>query len=90
MGHYKVRYSVGRSNAYVYPKSVAGVVWTSVVYHATDRVMIGETDMDVKADRKNVVALTPAQARKLVEEYRAGYPKPKKLPWLSTSARQAQ
>jgi hypothetical protein len=80
MGHYKVRYRLGQHNEYVYPASMSAVAWKSVVYHATERVMVGETDADIKADGKDMVALDPQEAKKLAEEYASSYPKPKNLP----------
>jgi hypothetical protein len=75
MAHYMVRYSRGTNNNYVYPESVVGVVWMSVVYHYTDQVMVGETDATVETDEKQVATLTADDANKLVEEYQASYPK---------------
>ena len=80
MASYLVRFSIGKNNEYVYPESVARVVWKSAVYHPTDRTMIGDTDAKVKADGKSVVGLKPAQAVKLVGAFRARYPKPRQLP----------
>ena len=81
MTHYLVHYSLGKDNEYVYPQSVIGVVWKSTIYHYTERVMIGETDDKVKADRKKVIALKPKESKKLVEKYNASYPKPEGLPF---------
>ena len=75
MPHYQVRYSLGPNNEYEYPKSVAGTVWKSVVYHYSDRVMVGETDSEIAAGGKEAVGLTPDQAAKLEKEYRSSYPK---------------
>lgn len=83
MGHYKVRYRLGKRNEYVYPASMSGVVWKSVAYHATERVMVGQTDADIKLDGEDVVALNPQEAKSLAEEYAASHPKPKILPSAS-------
>ena len=80
MSHYLIHYSPGANNAYDYPKSITGVVWKLVVYHYTDQVMVGETDAAVKADGKQVIALTPEEANKLIKEYQSSYPKPQNLP----------
>ncbi len=80
MAHYVVRFTLRPNNTHVYPKSVEGVVWKSIVYHYTKYVMIGETDAKVKADGKRVRALTPDQAKKLMEEYQSSYPEPQGLP----------
>jgi len=83
MGHYKVRFQVGQHKEYVYPACMSGVVWKSVAYHGTEHVMVGQTDADIKADGKVVVALNPQEAKGLAEEYSAGYPKPKGFPPFS-------
>ncbi|MBI2358343.1 MAG: hypothetical protein HYV04_05475 [Deltaproteobacteria bacterium] len=80
MASYLVCYSLGERNQYIYPEVLAGVTWKSAVYHATERKMVGETDQKVKSDGKNVIALKPAEAAKLVKQYRASYPEPKPLP----------
>ena len=80
MAHYMVRYSLGDNNTYVYPESVAGVVWRSVVYHYTEQVMVGETDATVETDGKQVLSLTLQKAKKRIKEYQSSYPKPKNLP----------
>ena len=80
MAYYMVRYSPGANNSYVYPESVAGVVWKSTVYHYSKQVMIGETDADVETDEKQVSSLTSDKAKKLIKEYKSSYPKPTELP----------
>ena len=80
MAHYLVRYTFGDNNTYVYPESVAEVVWKSAVYHYTEQVMVGETDATVETDGKQVTSLAPDEAEKLIEEYQASYPKPTDLP----------
>lgn len=80
MPHYQVKYSLGKNNEFVYPESVAGVVWKSTLYHYTDHVMIGETDDDVHANGKEVISLSSDEVRKLEKEYRSTRPKPKKSP----------
>ena len=80
MAHYLVRYSLGENNTYVYPESVTGVVWKSAIYHYTEQVMVGETDTTLEAQGKQVTSLTLEEAKKLMEEYQASYPKPKDLP----------
>jgi len=82
MANYLVRYSLGENNTYVYPESVAGMVWKSAIYHHTEQAMVGETDASPEVDGKQVVSLTPDEARKLAEEYQASYPKSKDLPDL--------
>jgi glycerol-3-phosphate dehydrogenase len=76
MAYYLIRYSLDDNNAYIYPESIAGVAWKTVVYNYTDQVMVGETDTSVKTDEKQVTYLTPDEAQKLMEEYQANYPKP--------------
>lgn len=80
MAHYLVRYSIGANNEYLYPESVAGVVWKSTVYHFTDHVMVGETDAKIKADGKQVVALTPNTAKIQIKKYQSSYPKSEETP----------
>ena len=76
MAYYLVRYSLGENNTYVYPESIAGVVWQSSMYHYTEQAMVGETDATLEADDKLIVSLTEDEARKLIEEYQSSYPKP--------------
>lgn len=76
MPSYLVKYSIGKNNEYVYPRTAAGVVWKSIVYHCTEHQMIGETDDDVQDDGKEVIALTSDEARKLENEYRSTHPEP--------------
>ena len=80
MPHYMVRFSIGENNTYVYPESVAGVVWKLAMYHYAERVMVGETDATVEAEGRQVVSLSADEANKLVEEYQASYPKPEDVP----------
>ena len=80
MAHYLVRYSLGENNTYVYPESVTGVVWKSAIYHYTEQVMVGETDAKLEADGKQVTSITSDDAKKLMKEYQASYPKPNDLP----------
>lgn len=74
MTNYLVRFKIGKNNECTYPQSVAGVVWKSTLYHHTKLSMLGETDEDVHADGKIVVALSPAEARETVKEFRASCP----------------
>lgn len=85
-----VCYSIGKNNEYVYPESVAGVVWKSTVYHYKERVMVGETDEKVTAEGKKVIALKPDQAKKVIKEYKASYPKPKELTEIFPSSTRPQ
>lgn len=39
--------------------------------------MVGETEAALEADNDQITSITPGEARKLSEEYRAGYAKPK-------------
>ena len=80
MAYYMVRYSLDANNSYIYPESVAGVVWNSIVYHYSKQAMIGETDVDVETDEKQVNSLTSDKAKKLIKEYKSSYPKPTELP----------
>ena len=80
MAYYLVHYAVGAENQYVYPESVAGVVWKSAVYHYADPLMVGETEQTVAADGKDVVALTPAEFKKQVKTLQASFPKLKEPP----------
>jgi hypothetical protein len=80
MGHYLVRYRVGKNKEYVYPTSVQGVAWKSTVYHYTKREMVGETEEAVKAGGKDVVSLKPEEAKRVVKEFAASYPKPEGFP----------
>lgn len=77
MAHYMVRFSRGENESYVYPDSLQGVVWNSVTYHATQPVMVGETDAALEADGSQITSVSPEEARKLIEDYQAGYPKRK-------------
>jgi hypothetical protein len=80
MPHYLIRYSIGANNAYVYPESVAGVVWKLAIYHYTEPVMVGETDATLEADGRQVASLSSDEANKLIEQYQASYPKPGDIP----------
>ena len=77
MAYYLIHYTVGTDNQLVYPKSVAGVVWKSTVYHSRDHVMIGETDRKVKADGKAVIALKAAEFQEQAKALQASFPRPK-------------
>ena len=68
MPYYQIRFSRDENHRYSYPDGVARVVWRSAVYHATDTMMIGETDQSVSSDGKKVVALTDEQARESIEK----------------------
>jgi hypothetical protein len=75
MTFYRVNFSIGKNNEYAYPKSVADVVWKSTIYHFKNRVMIGETDVKVKADGKRVIALKSNEAKKLKKQFESSFPK---------------
>jgi len=74
MKYYKVNYKIGKTGDYAYPGSVANVIWNVTQYHGKNKVMIGGTDSDLKADGKQVAALTEKDALRLIEEYRKSYP----------------
>lgn len=80
MPHYLVRYSLGENNTYVYPASIAGVVWKLAMYHYTEQVMVGETDATIETDGREILPLSAEEVNKLIEEYQASYPKPRELP----------
>jgi hypothetical protein len=80
MPHYLVRYSLGENNTYVYPASIAGVVWKLAMYHYVERVMVGETDATIETDGRAILPISAEEANKLIEEYQASYPKPGALP----------
>ena len=75
MPFYVVRYAVSKKHEYVYPRSIANVVWKLAVYHYKERVMIGETDSRVKADGKEVVSVERKEAQRLIGQFRASYPR---------------
>ncbi len=79
MPYYKIKYSKGENNEYVYPKAVAEVVWKSSVYRGAEQAMIGETDDNLEADGDQVVSLKPELAEKLIKEFQAGHLKTRKL-----------
>lgn len=79
MPYYKVKYSKGKNNEYVYPKTVAEAVWKSSVYYGTEQEMIGETDDKIEADGKKVISLTPELATKMIKEFQASHQMPKNL-----------
>jgi len=76
MAYYLVHYSLGENNTYIYPESIAGVVWKSSMYHYTEQTMVGETDATLEVDGKQVISLTSDEARNLTEEYQSSYPMP--------------
>ncbi len=80
MSHYQVRFKIDKKHAYVYPASVRGVVWKNTMYHFSEPIMVGETDEEVKADGKQVIALMPKEAAKRVKELQEGFPPQAKLP----------
>lgn len=75
MSYYKLIYNLGANNAYIYPSSVRGVVWTLAQYHYTERVMVGKTEHPVAADGVEVIELSEADALTLIEEFKQSYPK---------------
>ncbi len=74
MPFYLVRYTIGKNNEYVYPGGVTGVVWKTNIYNPVKMAMVGETDDEVSVDEKNVVALKPTKAKKLIKKYCTGSP----------------
>jgi hypothetical protein len=69
MPFYLVKYTKGKNNEYVYPVSLAGVVWRTNISNHIEMVMVGETDDEVSVDGRDVVALEPAEAERLIEKY---------------------
>ncbi len=80
MSYYLVHFSRGTNNKFVYPKSVEGVVWKTTTYHYTERIMVGETDAEIKADGKKVIALTSNEAKKQIKKLQSSFPASKDLP----------
>ena len=69
MAFYHVKYSIGKNNDYVYPQSVAGIVWSTTVNNNIEMAMVGETDDEVSVDGRDVVALKPGEAKRLITKY---------------------
>jgi hypothetical protein len=77
MAYYLIHYTVGADNQFVYPKSVAGVVWKSTVYHFKDHVLVGETDQRIKADGKTIIGLKAPEFQEQTKALQASFPKAK-------------
>jgi hypothetical protein len=78
MAYYLVHYAMGERGEFLYPSSIAGIAWKSVVYHHKEPSMIGETDAAMTVDNKTIISLKPAMAKRLMEDYKSSFPEPKR------------
>jgi hypothetical protein len=78
MKFYRVNYQIAANGEFQYPAQVRNVVWSNAHYHNTERFMVAEAEGAVAADGRDVVELTQAQARALIEEVAKSYPPPPK------------
>lgn len=69
-----VKYMLNNKGEYIYPENMSNIVWVSTIYDESDNSMIGETEMDVKADGKEIIKLKKEefekQKKKLFKKYK--------------------
>ncbi len=75
MNFYKIEYRMNEKNEYIYPSGVKEVVWKKSVYDYKNKVMIGFTEQELKADGENIVSFSSKEAVDLIKEIESSYPK---------------
>ena len=73
MAYYLIEFSIGPNNTYKYPNEVENVEWKSLVYHAKDFKMIGETTKKIKLESKNITSIPKKDVKKLIKNFKSEY-----------------